>query len=62
MPRAIRDRLGLHPGVEVEVSAAEDAVVLRKRRGAGRFVAEMRGRASGGLSTDEVMALMRGED
>ena len=62
IPRHIREKLGSHPGIEVELTATDDAVVLRRRRDASAFVVEMRGRAAGGLSTDEIMALTRGDE
>lgn len=64
IPKAIRDRLGIHPGSVVEFRVSGHSVVLRKRAGAGRgaeIVARMRGAAGGeGLTTDEIMRLTRG--
>jgi AbrB family looped-hinge helix DNA binding protein len=63
VPIEIRERLGLHPGSEVEFEIDGDAVRLRKSRdGSGRggaLVAYMRGRATSELSTDEIMELTR---
>lgn len=64
IPVAIREKLGLMPDTEVEFSISGDEVVLRKadqpgRRGA-RLVERLRGRATRGLSTDEIMKLTRG--
>ena len=64
IPIEIRERLGLHPGSEVEFELDGDAVRLRKVEGGGRgwaIVERLRGTATGGLSTDEIMALTRGE-
>lgn len=65
IPVAIREKLGLLPDTEVEFSVAGESVVLRKageggRRGA-RLVERLRGRATAGLSTGEIMALTRGD-
>jgi antitoxin PrlF len=64
IPKPVRDRLGIQPGAAVEFELAEDGrVVLVKAGGVAapsRFKA-LRGRAGAGLSTDEIMALTRGE-
>jgi len=64
IPVEIRERLGMHPDTEVEFSIDGDSAVIRKaRKGTGRgkrIVAEMIGRGTGTMSTDEIMALMRG--
>ncbi len=64
IPKPVRDRLGIKPGNAVEFQLAPDGrVVLVKvgaHRPASRFEA-LRGRAGRGLSTDEIMALTRGE-
>ena len=64
IPKPMRDRLGIKPGSAVEFELAPDGrVVLVKvggRRRASRFEA-LRGSAGPGLSTDEIMALTRGE-
>ena len=60
----MRDRLGIKPGNAVEFELAPDGrVIVVKvggRRPASRFAA-LRGRAGKGLSTDQIMALTRGE-
>jgi antitoxin PrlF len=64
IPKPVRDRLGIKPGSAVEFELAPDGrVVLTKvggRRRRSLFEA-LRGRAGKGLSTDEIMALTRGE-
>lgn len=66
IPKAIRNRLGLTPGSRVEFEV-DDAgrVVLRKASmatpGADRFE-RLLGCATAGLTTDEIMAMTRGED
>jgi AbrB family looped-hinge helix DNA binding protein len=68
IPLAIRERLGLVPGTRVRFDVVGDSVRIRKagtqERGA-ELVARMRaaGRRAGRprLSTDQIMALTRGE-
>lgn len=66
IPQEIRERLGLLPDTEVEWEVEGDAAVVRKARGSRRrgdaLVASMRGRGTVRMSTDEIMALTRGED
>ena len=66
IPKPIRDRLGLAPGSKVDFEVVADGqVVLRKAEAphasTGPFQASAR-RATAGLSTDEIMAMTRGED
>jgi len=65
IPKPLRDRLGLSVGslVSFEMSEAGDVVVMRAEtaRPDSRF-ARFRGMVQGGMSTDEIMALTRGED
>jgi antitoxin PrlF len=65
IPKPVRDRLGIKPGTAVEFELAPDGRVIlfeaSGRRPVSRFEA-LRGRAGKGLSTDEIMALTRGED
>jgi AbrB family looped-hinge helix DNA binding protein len=64
IPKPVRDRLGIKPGSTVDFELAPDGSVVLVKRGAGRrrsrFEA-LRGRAGKGLTTDEIMALTRGE-
>jgi AbrB family looped-hinge helix DNA binding protein len=64
IPKPVRDRLGIKPGSAVDFELAPDGrVVLVKVDGhqrTSRFEA-LRGRAGVGLSTDEIMALTRGD-
>jgi AbrB family looped-hinge helix DNA binding protein len=66
IPQEIRERLGLLPHTEVEFEVQGNAVVLKKAQGSQRrgraLIKHMRGRADTDLSTDEIMALTRGED
>ncbi len=70
IPKAIRDLLGLKAGCAVDFVVAEDGRVVlspaRQERTSGarrdsRF-ARLRGTATVGMSTDEIMALTRGDD
>ncbi len=65
IPKRVRDRLGIIPGSAVEFEMAPDGRVtlikLGEQRPKGRFEA-LRGRAGPGLSTDEIMALTRGNE
>ena len=65
IPQDIRERLGLLPHTEVEFEVQGDVVVLKKatsrRRGRG-LVQHMQGRGTVQMSTDEILALTRGQD
>jgi AbrB family looped-hinge helix DNA binding protein len=65
IPKPVRDRLGINPGSRVEFEVAEDGRAFLRRVGKralkpSRFE-RMRGTATGGLTTDEIMALTRGD-
>ena len=64
IPLAIREKLGLTPHTEVEFQLSGDAVKVKKAKTQTRgrsLVEHMKGRGSGRLSTDQIMALTRGE-
>lgn len=65
IPASIREQLGLHPHTEVEfVLEGDGALIRKKRRSTGRgarIVARMLGKATVAMTTDEIMALTRGE-
>lgn len=65
IPLGIRTRLGLLPNTEVEFDVVGDSVRIRKakKQSRGRAIVEhLRGSATRpGLTTDEIMALTRGE-
>lgn len=65
IPAELRHRHDLHPGDEVEVVEVGDTLQIRRRgpqrtRGE-RAVARLRATATTDLSTDELMALLRGD-
>jgi antitoxin PrlF len=66
IPQDIRERFGLLPYTEVEFVTDGDTVVLRKAETgnskAREWVRTYRGSLKGGMSTDELMRLTRGED
>ncbi len=66
IPKRVRDRLNIKPGSEVEFELTDDARVMLVTRGrtpGGRAsaFAQVRGAAGEGMSTDEIMALTRGD-
>lgn len=65
IPLTIRNRVGLLPNTEVEFKVRGGVVILRRAkkqaRGRGaRLIERMRGTATTGLSTEQIMALTRG--
>lgn len=64
IPKPVRDRLGVKPGDEVSFDLTADGrVTIAKANGKpkrSRFAA-LRGHAGKGLTTDQIMALTRGE-
>lgn len=64
IPKRLRDHLGLKPGSEVAFELAPDGRVLLKARDGRRQspFARLRGSARLAMTTDEIMALSRGED
>jgi antitoxin PrlF len=65
IPKAVRDFLGIRPGSQVEFRRIKDGSVvvvpLDKAPPESRF-ARLRGQAGVGMTTDEIMALTRGDD
>lgn len=69
VPKRLRDYLGLQPGAEVEFELRPEGDVVvrragrlrRKRRSTSRF-AKLRGTLKTGMTTDELMRLLRGYD
>ena len=66
IPVEIRERAGILPGTEVRFEMDGETVILRRveddnHRGRS-IVARMKGRATVEMTTDEIMALTRGEE
>lgn len=64
IPKRLRDHLGLKPGSSVEFELAADGRVFlqtHQQVHKSKF-ARLRGSAKSGMTTNEVMALTRGED
>jgi AbrB family looped-hinge helix DNA binding protein len=66
IPQALRERFGLLAHTEVEFRPLRDGVKVVKAaqrglRGA-RLVAHLAGRGDGGMTTDQIMSLTRGEE
>lgn len=72
IPQEIREKLDLHAGTEVEFDIVDDAVRIRKagtqdrrRQQVRAWIQRIRGSARHSrvqLTTDQIMALTRGED
>jgi AbrB family looped-hinge helix DNA binding protein len=67
IPLLIRHQLGLLPHSEVEFDVVGDSVRIRKKKGSksrGERLLELMRRAKPipGMTTDELMAMTRGED
>ena len=65
IPKPVRDHLGIGPGSRVDFRRAIDGgVTIEKADGTARQpskFAKVRGSAGPGMTTDELMALLRGE-
>ncbi|NLX59229.1 MAG: AbrB/MazE/SpoVT family DNA-binding domain-containing protein [Phycisphaerae bacterium] len=65
IPVEIREKAGLLPDTEVEFEMERGKVVIRKaaasRRRGGKLNQAMNGKGTVRMSTDEIMALTRGE-
>ncbi|HVH77357.1 MAG TPA: AbrB/MazE/SpoVT family DNA-binding domain-containing protein [Stellaceae bacterium] len=64
IPKRVRDRLGLKPGSDVAFEAAVDGRIylVAEHEPPKSVFATLRGSAKLALSTDEIMALSRGEE
>jgi AbrB family looped-hinge helix DNA binding protein len=65
IPRALRQRFGLHPNSEVSFEAAKDGVLIKaaaqsRRQRFQAWIRRARGSATVKLSTDQIMDLTRG--
>jgi AbrB family looped-hinge helix DNA binding protein len=64
IPKSVRDALGVKPGSKVEFKALDDghiAIIKQGPKPKSRF-AKLRGSAGPGPTTDELMAMLRGEE
>jgi len=65
IPKPVRDRLGIRPGSKLDFEIADDGRAYLRTFGKGRVqpsrFERMRGTATSGLTTEEIMALTRGE-
>jgi antitoxin PrlF len=65
IPIEVRKKMGLFPDSEVEFVVQDNMVILQKATGSKRrgqkIIERMRGQATIHMSTDEIMALTRGE-
>ena len=65
IPADVRERLGLLPNTQVEFVIEDGRAVLQKRRRSQRrgakVIAHLRGRGTVPLTTEEILALTRGQ-
>ena len=65
IPMQIRERLGIQPGAEVEFvlegNAAKVIPIKKATEHGARIVERLRGKATVKMTTDEILALTRGE-
>ena len=64
IPKPVRDHLGIVPGSQVEFRRADDGSIVIEKAEAPASpsrLASLRGHAGRGMSTDEIMALLRGD-
>jgi len=65
IPIDLRDALGISAGTEVEFERDHDRIVMRKAQGrptrGDQIAARLRGRGDVCMSTDEIVALTRGD-
>jgi AbrB family looped-hinge helix DNA binding protein len=69
IPLALRERFGLRPGTEVEFVAGQETLQVKARKVSKKaakasdlWLTKAAGSAKPGMSTDQIMALTRGED
>ena len=64
IPKRVRDLLGIRPGSQIDFARGADGrivlVKVDKKARPSRF-AKLRGHAGKGLSTDQILAMTRGE-
>lgn len=67
IPKKVRDYLGIKPGTAVEFDLRQDGQVVvykvgKKQQRRKNWIDAIRGTATAGMTTDEIMALTRGEE
>jgi AbrB family looped-hinge helix DNA binding protein len=69
IPIALRERFGLRPGTEVEFVGTDGILQMKPRKQSRKmasafdhWLAKAAGSARQGMTTDEIMAMTRGED
>jgi AbrB family looped-hinge helix DNA binding protein len=65
IPKRVRDLLGIKPGSRVDFRSGSDGEIVIQREDGARppsRMEQLRGHAGPGMSTDEIMALLRGDD
>lgn len=65
IPQEIRERNGITTGTDVEFYEDSSGIHLRVNRESSRgedLIRHMTGRGNGRMTTDEIMAMTRGED
>ena len=60
IPKRLRDRFGMHRDVEVEITATEQGLLIRKRATARHPVERVYGILDSGENTDEYIEEIRG--
>jgi AbrB family looped-hinge helix DNA binding protein len=63
IPQEIREKLGITPAVEIDFIEEKDRIYLVKRKGQQKThkFSKLRGIANVKMTTDEIMALTRGD-
>jgi AbrB family looped-hinge helix DNA binding protein len=66
IPQDVRERAGLMPGTDVEIAIEGEVVTIRRAKRPGKksrtaqMIERLRGSGNFGMSTDEVIRMMRG--
>ena len=60
IPKPLRERFGMKPNVEVEITPTEEGLLIRKRPGAEHPVDRVYGILGGRGNTDDYIAEIRG--
>jgi AbrB family looped-hinge helix DNA binding protein len=65
IPKQLREEFGIAPGTKVEFEATTEGILVRRSAGepsrGTRLVEQLRGKGDVRMTTDEIMALTRGE-